>query len=53
MMGALVGAVCGCTSQPATKAIDPENFNDSVALEVDFYEHFTGGWQQKNPLKPD
>ena len=53
MMGALVGAVCGCTSQPATKAIDPENFNDSVALEVDFYEHFTGGWQQKNPLKPE
>ena len=53
MMGALVGAVCGCTSQPATKAIDPENFNDSVALEVDFYEHFTGGWQKRNPLKPE
>ena len=59
MMSILAGAMCGCgsseTPAPAasTKAIDPANFNDSVALEVDFYEHFTGGWQKRNPLKPE
>lgn len=43
----------GCNNNPKVKAIDPANFNDSVALNEDFYEHFTGGWQKNNPLKPE
>ena len=43
----------GCAKRAATPAIDPENFDESVALNEDFYQHFTGGWQAKNPLKPE
>ncbi len=52
MMGAVASMVCGCASN-ANKAIDPANFNDSIALSEDFYEHFTGGWRARNPLKPE
>ncbi len=34
-------------------AIDPTNFDESVALNEDFYQHMTGGWQKKNPLKAE
>ena len=43
----------GCAKKAATPAIDTTNFDQSVALNEDFYQHFTGGWQQKNPLKPE
>ena len=39
--------------QPATPAIDRANFDESVALNEDFYQYATGGWQAKNPLKPE
>ena len=45
-------AGCG-DNKTKTPAIDPSNFDESVALNEDFYEHFTGGWQQKNPLRPE
>ena len=34
-------------------AIDLKNFDLSVAPNEDFYEYATGGWQQRNPLKPE
>ncbi|MCH5331163.1 MAG: M13 family metallopeptidase [Alistipes sp.] len=34
-------------------AIDVTNFDEGIALNEDFYQHFTGGWQAKNPLKPE
>ena len=46
--------MAGCNDKKsATPAIDPTNFDESVALNEDFYQHFTGGWQAKNPLKPE
>ena len=43
----------GCAKDEKTPAIDTSNFDESVALNDDFYQHFTGGWQKKNPLKPE
>ncbi len=34
-------------------AIDLANLDPSVAPNVDFYEYATGGWQRRNPLKPE
>ncbi len=42
-----------CQNKTSTPAIDPTNFDETVALNDDFYQHFTGGWQAKNPLKPE
>ena len=41
------------TKQAGTPAIDRANFDESVALNEDFYQYATGGWQAKNPLKPE
>ena len=38
---------------PKVPAIDLANLDPSVAPNVDFYEYATGGWQQRNPLKPE
>ena len=53
MLTMLAGAVCACSGDKGTKAIDPANFDNEIALEQDFYEHFTGGWQKLHPLKPE
>lgn len=47
--------MASCNRQkPATvPAIDPLNFDESVAVNDDFYQYATGGWQKKNPLKPE
>ena len=46
--------MAGCSdNKTTTPAIDPSNFDESIALNDDFYQHFTGGWQAKNPLKPE
>ena len=42
-----------CQNKNTTPAIDPTNFDETVALNEDFYQHFTGGWQAKNPLKAE
>lgn len=34
-------------------AIDLTNLDPSVAPNTDFYQYATGGWQQRNPLKPE
>ena len=47
-------ASCNNASQEqATPAIDRANFDESVALNNDFYQYATGGWQKNNPLKPE
>ena len=46
--------MASCQSgKQATPAIDRTNFDESVALNEDFYQYATGGWQAKNPLKPE
>ncbi len=43
-----------CNNKPAkVPAIDTSNFDLSVAPNEDFYQYATGGWQAKNPLKPE
>ena len=44
--------MASCCEKPAP-AIDRANFDESVALNEDFYQYATGGWQAKNPLKPE
>ena len=46
-------ASCNTAVKEQTPAIDPANFDESVALADDFYQHATGGWQKNNPLKPE
>ena len=47
--------MASCTQKQAESvpAIDRSNFDESVALNEDFYQYATGGWQAKNPLKPE
>ena len=46
--------MAACDNQPATTpAIDPANFDLAAAPETDFYQYATGGWQERNPLKPE
>ena len=45
--------MASCQNTSKTPAIDLANFDLSVAPNADFYEYATGGWQAKNPLKPE
>lgn len=46
--------MASCQNSPTkTPAIDLSNFDLSVAPNADFYQYATGGWQTKNPLKPE
>ena len=44
---------CNVKQAEKSPAIDPANFDESVALNEDFYQYATGGWQAANPLKPE
>ena len=46
---ALMASCCN----KSVPAIDRANFDESIALNEDFYQYATGGWQAKNPLKPE
>ena len=50
-----IAIMASCTQKPAESvpAIDRANFDESVALNEDFYQYATGGWQKNNPLKPE
>ena len=50
---AAIACMAGCQNKPKTPALDLTNFDTSVAPDTDFYQYATGGWQQKNPLKPE
>jgi len=45
--------MAGCQNKPKTPAIDLANFDSEVAPAEDFYQYATGGWQERNPLKPE
>ncbi|WP_302320190.1 M13 family metallopeptidase [uncultured Alistipes sp.] len=46
--------MASCQNQPArVPAIDLTNLDPTAAPEVDFYQYATGGWQEKNQLKPE
>ena len=48
-----IAVMASCESGKQTPAIDRANFDETVALNEDFYQYATGGWQAKNPLKPE
>ncbi len=52
----MIALMTGCSQQKQTTsvpAIDLSNFDTSIAPNEDFYQYATGGWQKKNPLKPE
>lgn len=54
MASALTIAACG-TRQTADviPAIDLSNLDTTTTPAADFYQYSTGGWQKRNPLKPE
>ncbi len=50
-----IAIMAGCNTKQAENvpAIDRANFDESIALNDDFYQYATGGWQAANPLKPE
>ena len=49
-----IAVMASCENgKQTTPAIDRTNFDETVALNEDFYQYATGGWQAKNPLKPE
>ena len=47
-----IAVACG-NPETETSALDLTNLDPSVSPAEDFYEFATGGWQKKNPLKPE
>ena len=49
-----LSAVAACGPQGAVApALDLTNLDTTVSPKADFYRYATGGWQDKNPLKPE
>ena len=47
-------AFAGCNApKEHAPALDLGNLDTTVSPKVDFYRYATGGWQEKNPLKPE
>ena len=47
-------AACGPKgSQQHAPALDLTDLDTTTSPKVDFYQYATGGWQKKNPLKPE
>ena len=46
-------ALASCGTRQAEPALDLANLDPSTSPKVDFYQFSTGGWQQRNPLRPE
>ena len=46
-------ALAACTPKAKVPALDMTDLDLSVSPKEDFYQYATGGWQKKNPLKPE
>ena len=47
-------ALVACGQRPAAvPALDLSDLDTTVSPKADFYQYATGGWQAKNPLKPE
>lgn len=47
-------ALAACSQPKATlPALDLSDLDTTVSPKVDFYRYATGGWQAKNPLRPE
>ena len=46
-------ALASCGQKSHEPALDLSNLDTTVSPKVDFYQYATGGWQAKNPLKPE
>ena len=46
-------ASCNQKQAESVPALDRAIFDESAALNEDFYQYATGGWQKNNPLKPE
>lgn len=52
MLSFMALASCGEQVEKAP-ALDLSNLDNTVSPKVDFYQYATGGWQVKNPLRPE
>ena len=50
---AAMALMAGCRNRTTTPALDAADFDLAVAPNEDFYQYATGGWQERNPLKPE
>ena len=46
-------ALVSCAPKQHAPALDLTDLDTTVSPKVDFYQYATGGWQAKNPLKPE
>ena len=46
-------ALAGCARKSVAPALDLTDLDTTASPKVDFYQYATGGWQLKNPLKPE
>ncbi|MBQ9195395.1 MAG: M13 family peptidase, partial [Bacteroidales bacterium] len=42
-----------CAPKSGAPALDLTDLDTTASPKVDFYQYATGGWQAKNPLKPE
>ena len=54
LASAFLMTACATTQNEKTyEGVDKTNFDESIVRNDDFYQWATGGWQAKNPLKPE
>ena len=54
LASALLMTACATTqNEKKYEGIDKTNFDETIVRNDDFYQWATGGWQAKNPLKPE
>jgi len=46
-------ALASCAPKSGAPALDLTDLDTTASPKVDFYQYATGGWQAKNPLRPE